>query len=70
MTALEMNGGPVSIDSALVDKLRHSLKNSTVLTPESEGYTEAIRRWSDAMEMKAVSLLERITHCLVCSWIA
>lgn len=69
MTTLEMNGGPASIDSALIEKLRHSLKNSTVLTPESEGYREAIRRWSDAMEMKAVSLHESITHCLICSWI-
>lgn len=69
MATLEMNGGPAPIDSALVAKLRHSLKNSTVLTPESEGYREAIRRWSDAMEMKAVSLHESITHCLICSWI-
>lgn len=63
MTALEMNGGPASIDQALVDKLRQSLKSSTVLTPDSEGYTEAIRRWSDAMEMKAVGLTGRVDFC-------
>ena len=39
---------------ALVQELRASLKNSTVLTPESEGYTQSIKRWSDAVEKKAV----------------
>ena len=67
MTALEMNGGPASIDTALVDKLKCSLKNSAVLTPDSEGYAEAIRRWSDAVEMKAVSLTGPIDYYLVCS---
>ena len=65
MTAPEMNGGPASIDTAPVDKLKSDLKSSAVLTPESEGYVEAIRRWSDAVEMKAVSSIRRIDYCLV-----
>ena len=38
----------------LVQELRASLKRSTVLTPNSEGYTESIKRWSDAVEKRAV----------------
>ncbi|GME66069.1 hypothetical protein ABOM_003993 [Neofusicoccum parvum] len=37
----------------LVKELKASLKQSSVLTPDSEGYAESIRRWSDAMERKA-----------------
>jgi hypothetical protein len=40
--------------SQLVKQLRTLLK-STVLTPDSEGYSTSIVRWSDAMEKKAVS---------------
>ncbi|KAJ4291934.1 hypothetical protein N0V90_009832 [Kalmusia sp. IMI 367209] len=39
--------------TALAAKLRSTLKNSTVLTPDSEGYANAIIRWSDEMEKKA-----------------
>lgn len=39
----------------LAAKLRDSLKESTVLTPDSEGYAKSIQRWSDAVEMQAVS---------------
>jgi len=39
---------------ALAEKLRTTLKSSTVLTPDSEGYAKAIIRWSDEMEKKAV----------------
>lgn len=38
----------------LVQELRSSLQSSQVLTPGSEGYTESIKRWSDAVEMRAV----------------
>lgn len=41
--------------TALAAKLRSTLKNSTVLTPDSEGYVAAIIRWSDEMEKRAVS---------------
>ena len=41
---------------ALVQELRASLKCSTVLTPASDGYAESIRRWSDAVEKRAVRL--------------
>jgi len=39
----------------LVEKLRKSLKNSTVYVPGDEGYAASIVRWSDAHEKKAVS---------------
>lgn len=38
----------------LVHELRESLKSSAVLTPDSEEYAESIKRWSDAVERKAV----------------
>ena len=38
----------------LVQELRSYLKDSKVLLPESEGYAESIKRWSDAVEMRAV----------------
>lgn len=38
----------------LVQELRSCLHNSQVLIPESEGYAESIKRWSDAVEMRAV----------------
>ncbi|MCJ1462361.1 hypothetical protein MMC07_000961 [Pseudocyphellaria aurata] len=41
------------IDAALVQELRLSLKDSTVLTPDSQGYKESIVRWSDAVEKNA-----------------
>ncbi|KAF2132454.1 FAD-binding domain-containing protein [Dothidotthia symphoricarpi CBS 119687] len=37
----------------LAVKLRNTLENSTVLTPDSEGYAKSIQRWSDAVEMRA-----------------
>ncbi|KAF2443250.1 FAD-binding domain-containing protein [Karstenula rhodostoma CBS 690.94] len=39
--------------TALAARLRSTLKNSTVLTPDSEGYAQAIIRWSDEMEKRA-----------------
>lgn len=38
----------------LAEELRASLQQSTVLTPDSEGYAEGIKRWSDAVEKRAV----------------
>ena len=38
----------------LVKELRSSLRESTVLTPISDEYTESIKRWSDFVEMRAV----------------
>ncbi|KAL8703408.1 MAG: hypothetical protein Q9201_003411 [Fulgogasparrea decipioides] len=37
----------------LVQELRSSLQVSQILVPESEGYAQSIKRWSDAVEMKA-----------------
>ena len=36
-------------------ELRSSLRDSEILTPDSIGYGESIKRWSDAVEKKAVS---------------
>jgi len=44
------------IDGALIEKLKNSLKGSPVLTSNSDGYKEAIKRWSDAVERQAVSI--------------
>jgi hypothetical protein len=41
--------------TALAARLRSTLKNSTIFTPDSEGYAKAIIRWSDEMEKRAVS---------------
>ena len=45
-----------SIRDDVVQELRDSLKTSEadVLTPDSEGYSESIKRWSDAIEKRAV----------------
>jgi hypothetical protein len=40
----------------LIGELRASLKNSRVVTPESEDYATSIQRWSDVAERKAVRL--------------
>ncbi|OGM47239.1 hypothetical protein ABOM_003993 [Aspergillus bombycis] len=37
----------------LAAELRDTLQESTVLTPDSDGYSESIKRWSDAVEKKA-----------------
>lgn len=39
----------------LAQELQSSLRHSEILTPESKGYAESIKRWSDAVERKAVS---------------
>lgn len=40
-----------------VEALRESLKASTVLTPDSEGYEVSLKRWSEAAEKRAVSFV-------------
>jgi hypothetical protein len=42
----------------LAAKLRNTLRTSMVLTPDSEGYAKSIQRWSDAVEMQAVSYID------------
>lgn len=42
--------------SDLIEKLKASIKESKVLTPTSEGYTESLKRWSDSSIKPAVSL--------------
>lgn len=49
-----MSGGGKETTERLVKELRASLHDSQVLTTESEGYAESIKRWSDAVEMRAV----------------
>jgi hypothetical protein len=64
MTILNVaNGAPCSLEelpevervTLLAAKLRDTLRSSTVLTPDSAGYAKSIQRWSDAVEMHAVS---------------
>lgn len=43
----------MTLDASIIEKLKASLKSSTVLTPDSEGYAASIKRWSDAAEKKA-----------------
>ena len=40
----------------LIEKLKTSIKDSKVLTPNSDGYNEAIKRWSDSSVKPAVSI--------------
>ncbi|KAI9725081.1 MAG: hypothetical protein M1812_000357 [Candelaria pacifica] len=41
------------IDSTLLSELKSTLKASTTLTPDSEGYAESLKRWSESVEKKA-----------------
>ena len=49
------------------DSLRSRLESATVLTPDSTGYAESVKRWSDAAEKPAVGLqafnVLKIGHC-------
>ena len=47
---------PALTDPSLIAKLTSSLKTSQLLTPNSEGYAQRIKRWSDVAEKPAVSL--------------
>jgi hypothetical protein len=48
----------MAIDKKEIEKLKASLSPlSEVLTPDSEGYAESIKRWSSAAEQTAVRLL-------------
>ena len=40
----------------LIEKLQASIKDSEVLFPTSDGYTESIKRWADSSIKPAVSL--------------
>lgn len=44
--------------------LREQLKGSgaEVLTPDSPGYAESIKRWSEHCEKKAVSVMDSFYH--------
>jgi hypothetical protein len=46
----------MTVGKAEVEKLKASLSTSSeVLTPDSEGYAESIKRWSSAAEKPAVN---------------
>jgi hypothetical protein len=48
----------MAIDKKEVERLKASLSSSSeVLTPDSEGYAESIKRWSSAAEKPAVRTL-------------
>ena len=38
-----------------IDQLKADLKGVTVLTPDSDGYADSIKRWSDLAERRAVN---------------
>lgn len=42
----------------LIEKLKASIKDSKVITPTSDEYTESIKRWADSSIKPAVSLGE------------
>ena len=46
---------PTSISAGLIEDLRSSLKTSKLLTPDSDGYGEKIKRWADSSEKRAVN---------------
>ena len=48
------------ISPVLVEQLANSLKTSQLLTPDSEGYADGIKRWSDAVEKEAVRLPKHV----------
>lgn len=50
-----MSDSSLDVLNILVDELRQSLEKPNVLTPDSEGYAESIKRWSDGVEKRAVS---------------
>lgn len=43
----------------LVGELKKTLEQSKVLTPDSEGYLNSIKRWSDSVEKRAVRVNSR-----------
>jgi hypothetical protein len=50
----------MTVDKQEVEKLKASLSTSSeVLTPDSEGYAESIKRWSSAAEKPAVTSLSK-----------
>ena len=38
----------------LVEELKGTLQSPQILTPDSEGYSDSIKRWSDGVEKRAV----------------
>lgn len=53
-TMIQELAGGIETIARLVQELRASLHDSQVLTPHSEGYEDSIKRWSDAVERRAV----------------
>lgn len=45
-----------SFDSTALQSLKDTLKPSLVFTPDSEGYQDSLRRWSDTGVKPAVRL--------------
>lgn len=48
------NTGPRSITAGMLNELEEQLSDSVVLTPESQEYPAALKRWSNAAEKEAV----------------
>jgi hypothetical protein len=54
MGSIETPSAKLHISSPQVEELRAQLKTSKLLTPDSEGYADSIKRWSGAAERPAV----------------
>lgn len=52
----EVSQGHTSPDAlaSLLRELKEALEYSIILTPDSEGYLDSIKRWSDEVEKRAV----------------
>ena len=52
----EISRDLVTLDALqrLVRELKRALECSKILTPDSEGYLDSIKRWSDGVEKRAV----------------
>lgn len=51
-----------SINESALQSLKGSLKNSTIYTPDSDGYQDAIRRWSDTGIKQAVTITPHLLN--------
>ncbi|KAL3485380.1 hypothetical protein BJX62DRAFT_39191 [Aspergillus germanicus] len=52
----------MSIPAAALSALRSSLSSSLIITPQDEGYTDAIRRWSDTGIKQAGAIIKPSTE--------
>lgn len=54
MATVSENIGSLHITAGMLNELEEQLSDSVILTPDSQEYPAAIKRWSDAAEKEAV----------------